>query len=165
MYQASLVEGSMRRTAMPVGRGAFSSVYRMTNGKIVKVGQNDGTRNWLEFCMLRREAGTLMPMMPEVYCVTSIGDRHYIATMEEYAPSDEFSTAFFDAIASSDFGQVRASFVKYLEALSGREFTKREAFNDIHSGNIMVCPRRGGIVTDPSAFDYITNSVTDFTLQ
>ena len=162
MYQASLVEGSMRRTAMPVGSGAFSSVYRMTNGKIVKVGQNDGTRNWLEFCTLHREAGTLMPMMPEVYCVTSIGGRHYIATMEEYGPSDG---DYFATIASSDFDQVRASFVKYLEALSGQEFTKREAFNDIHSGNIMVCPRRGGIVTDPSAFDYITNSVTDFTLQ
>lgn len=162
MYQVSSVEDSVRRTAMPVGSGTFSSVYRMTNGKIVKVGQNDGTRNWLEFCMLHREAGTLMPMMPEVYCVTSIGDGHYIATMEEYGPSDG---DYFATMASKAFGQVRSMFAKYLESLSGHEFAQWETFNDIHSGNIMVCPQRGIIVTDPSAFDYITNSVTDFFLQ
>ena len=121
MYQVSSVEDSVRRTAMPVGSGAFSSVYRMTNGKIVKVGQNDGTRNWLEFCMLHREAGTLMPMMPEVYCVTSIGDDDYIATMEEYEPSDG---DYFATMGSKAFGQVRSMFAKYLESLSGHEFAQ-----------------------------------------
>ena len=162
MYQADLFENSVRRNAAFLASGAFSSVYRMTNGKIVKVGQNDGTRNWLEFCMLHREAGTLMPMMPEVYCVTAVGEANYMATMEEYHP---WEGSYFETMGSDAFINIREEFSQYLEALTGYERAPYEVFNDIHSGNIMVCPRRGTIITDPSAFDYVTHSVDDFTLQ
>ena len=162
MYQADLFESSVRRNAKFLASGAFSSVYRMTNGKIVKVGQNDGTRNWLEFCMLHREAGTLMPMMPEVYCVTAVGAYNYMATMEEYQPLGD---AYYELMRSDAFSDAREAFSGYLEALTGYERAPYEVFNDLHSGNIMVCPRRGTIITDPSAFDYVTHSVDDFTLQ
>ena len=164
MYQADLFESSVRRNAKFLASGAFSSVYRMTNGKIVKVGQNDGTRNWLEFCMLHREAGTLMPMMPEVYCVTAVGAHNYMATMEEYRPWHECVGELACSIA---FINARNAFSEYLGALTGYDWQAYEVFNDIHRGNIMVCPRRGTVITDPSAFGYRTNShcIADFTLQ
>ena len=162
MYQADLFQNSVRRSASFLASGLFSSVYRMTNGKIVKVGQNDGTRNWLEFCMLRREAGTLMPMMPEVYCVAALGEANYMATMEEYQPWDECVVELMGSIACIN---IRNAFSKYIETLAGHEPEIYEVFNDIHSGNVMVCPRRGPIITDPSTCDYITNEVDAFTLQ
>ena len=162
MYQKDLFTASVGRTAEYLAEGLYSKVYRMTNGKIVKVGVNDGTRNWLEFCMLRREAGTLMPMMPEVYQVTAIEDG-YMAVMEPYF---ELSRSQLSAVMfSCDFKAARQEFMYYLQSLTGEEVGIWGAFNDIHSGNVMICPRRGPIVTDPLAGAYTVPIEVEFNLH
>ena len=163
MYQKDLFTASVGRTAEYLAAGIYSKVYRMTNGKIVKIGENDGTRNWLEFCMLRREAGTLMPMMPEVYQVTALEDGYYMAVMEPYFELGY--NGLHDVFDSVDFAAARHMFADYLEGLTGQEFPVWEVFNDIHSGNVMVCPRRGYIVTDPSAGRYRLPTEVEFNLH
>jgi hypothetical protein len=163
MYQKDLFTASVGRTAEYLAEGLYSKVYRMTNGKIVKIGENDGTRNWLEFCMLRREAGTLMPMMPEVHQVTAIEDGYYMAVMEAYSRLDY--AELDDVMYSSAFEKARQEFMYYLQSLTGEEVGRWDAFNDIHSGNVMVCPRRGPIVTDPMSGPYKVPIEVEFNLH
>jgi len=113
--------------------------------------------------MLRREAGTLMPMMPEVYQVTAIEDGYYMAVIEPY-----FALGYGQlnaVIVSCDYEAVRQEFMDYLQSLTGEEVGIWDAFSDIHSGNVMICPRRGPVVTDPSVCSYIVPIEVEFNLH
>jgi hypothetical protein len=163
MYQVDLFYKQVERTATFLGKGFYSRVFKMSNGLVTKVGGNDGTRNWLEFCMMHREAGSLMPMMPMVYHVMPLGDNHYMAVMDCYT---SIGTSEYDTAKDKPaFADVRSAFAQYLGDLSGKRVYPYDAFSDIHSGNLMVCPKRGIIVTDPSSGDYTRPVVPEFMLH
>lgn len=137
-----------------LGSGLFSSAYKLSNGLVCKVGTNDGTRNWLEFCLLEREAGRLLPMMPEVYTLASIEDSKYMAVMPEYRSltyGEEFAGC--ECRDHPSFPELEERYTTYMLQLS-KELDSYDLFNDLHDGNVMVCPQRGIIITDPSSIAY-----------
>jgi hypothetical protein len=137
-----------------LGRGVFSSAYRLSNGLVCKVGMNDGTRNWLEFCLLEREAGRLLPMMPEVYTIASIGEYRYMAIMPEYSSikySEDYGGGKCRAHVA--FPELEARYRVYMEQFGGG-LGSWDMFNDLHDGNVMLCPNRGVVITDPSTIGY-----------
>jgi len=149
-----------------LGAGLYSSAFRLSNGLVMKHGRSDGTRNWLEFCMLEREAGRLLPLMPEVYQVVAIEGDRYMAIMPEYArvvPIGWFGedyTARSEYAGNSvmyhpDFNEVCMRFLKYMEQFERFNKIKGyELMDDCHTGNVMLCPTRGVVITDPCCWDY-----------
>jgi hypothetical protein len=150
-----------------LGSGMYSSAFRLSNGLVMKHGRSDGTRNWLEFCMLEREAGRLLPLMPEVYQVAAIGGDRYMAIMPEYARvvptgwwGEEEGTAKsdyagFNVETHPDYKEVCMRFRKYMEQFEGfnRKYN-HDLMNDCHTGNVMLCHTRGVVITDPCCWDY-----------
>jgi hypothetical protein len=146
-----------------LGSGLYSSAFRLSNGLVMKHGRSDGTRNWLEFCMLKREAGCLMPLMPEVYQVASIEGDRYMAIMPEYGRV--VPTVWWDDGAKSEyagrgveyhpaFKEVCGRFRQYMEQFVYFNQRGKALMNDLHLGNVMLCPTRGVVITDPCCWDY-----------
>ncbi|MCA3173578.1 MAG: hypothetical protein ING25_11090 [Burkholderiales bacterium] len=155
-----------------LGSGVYSSAFRLSNGLVMKHGRNDGTRNWLEFCMLEREAGRLMPLMPEVYQVVSIEGERYMAVMPEYVrvvPTDwvgepdtaESAYAGFNVFDHPDFEEVCSRFRQYMKQFEGfNSFDSNyDLMNDTHTGNVMLCHTRGVVITDPCCWDYYSTMI------
>lgn len=161
MYQHSLFAEQSSRGAQFLGAGCFSTAHRLSNGLVCKTGMNDMTRNWLEFCMLEREAGRLRPLMPEVYQVVPLGEHNYSAIMAEYQGWREsgHGRKADDVDQEAGFTELYEDFKRYLTSLDpyavGRCY---EVFNDLHGGNVMYSTTRGWIITDPSSCDYVTMS-------
>lgn len=142
-----------------LGSGLFSNAYRLSNGLVCKVGGNDGTRNWLEFCCLEREAGRLMDLMPEVYAVVSVEGNKYVAIMPEYG-GYSYDKAYSGSSCMNHpaFGELSTRFEAYMGQFM-EVMSQYDLFNDLHAGNVMMCPKRGVIITDPSAHHYIELNV------
>lgn len=159
MLQSELFDSP--RIGRYLGSGMFSRAYLMSNGLVCKVGWNDGTRNWLEFCMLERLAGRLLPLMPEVFDVASIGyGERYMATMPAYEDGHCHKHRGYSVLGHESFADVLQRFLKYMAPRLAGTIDENETadwlFNDLHSGNTMVCPKRGIIITDPNACPYRT---------
>ena len=148
-----------------LGSGMYSSAFRLSNGLVMKHGRDDGTRNWLEFCMLEREAGRLMPLMPEVYQVVAIEGERYMAVMPEYhrvvptgwlGEDDTAKSEYagFDVFDHPDFNEVCMRFRQYMEQFEGFTSFNADLMNDTHTGNVMLCHTRGVVITDPCCWDY-----------
>jgi hypothetical protein len=148
-----------------LGAGLYSSAFRLSNGLVMKHGCSDGTRNWLEFCMLEREAGRLMPLMPEVYQVAAIEDDRYMAIMPEYVRvvptdwweegTDKSEYAGFSVKDHPDFNEVCMRFRKYMEQFEGFDRADNyDLMNDCHTGNVMLCCTRCVVITDPCCWHY-----------
>ena len=153
MYQHNLFSNMAEKHGEYLGSGLFSTVWAMTNGTVCKVGNNDGTRNWLELCALHTAAGTLMPMMPEVFQLVALEDDKYMAFMPKYDSMAEFNVHYiFSDMLYKDAKEV---FKDYLELRNGGPVGEWLVFNDVHSGNVMNCPKRGTVITDPSCSDYM----------
>lgn len=155
MYQHELFMEQSRKNAVFLGKGCFSSAHRLSNGLVCKTGMNDMTRNWLEFCMIEREAGRLLPGMPEVYQVVALGEHNYSAVMEEYLHwSASGVPSRGDAV--DDLQEALESlFSHYLKTVLGASgWAVTDPFDDLHSGNVMYSHSRGWVITDPSASDY-----------
>jgi hypothetical protein len=148
-----------------LGSGMYSSAFLLSNGLVMKHGRNDGTRNWLEFCMLEREAGRLMPLMPEVYQVVAIEGERYMAVMPEYHRVEP--TGWWSGMAACseyagsqvtdhpDFNEVCMRFRMYMEQFEGFVCVDNYGLmNDTHTGNVMICPTRDVVITDPCCWDY-----------
>lgn len=75
-----------------VAQGAFSRVY--VNDSIpqwiIKRGANDGTRTYLEWCILKRQRGEWMKGMPEVDWVLGLEGDAYMASMRRYYPARDW---------------------------------------------------------------------------
>lgn len=155
MYQHELFMEQSKKNAVFLGAGCFSSAHRLSNGLVCKTGMNDMTRNWLEFCMIEREAGRLLPGMPEVYQVVALGEHNYSAVMEEYL---HWSTSGVPSRGDAARDLRRALeplFSDYLEIVLGAaEWEVVNPFDDLHSGNVMYSHSRGWVLTDPSANGY-----------
>jgi hypothetical protein len=155
MYQHELFMEQSKKNAVFLGQGLFSIAHRLSNGLVCKTGVNDMTRNWLEFCMIEREAGRLLPGMPEVYQVVALGEHSYSAIMEEYL---HWPTSGVPICGAADVGLQQALeplFSDYLKTVLGASgYNVTNPFNDLHSGNVMYSHSRGWVITDPSASDY-----------
>ena len=170
MYQACLFHESFSRNAKFLGAGCFSSVYEMSNGTVVKVGCNDMTRNWLEFCQLHTAAGILKNFMPEVYSVVGIEENMYTATMKKYSPFvEDENPQHTDVCAINtchDIRLVEEEFSEYLRVVGYIYECGDRVFNDLHSGNVMFTDDRAIVITDPSSARYWSMSYRpEFTLQ
>lgn len=164
-------------TTLPhLSGGFFSQVYTLTADTVVKVcrGFSDGTRNWLEFCVLMQSRGEFMPGMPEVHCVVGLSDGGYMAVMRRYNDfvetidddgkvvrkdlQDVHSELFrtYDGVREF-FMDTLAAFKAYLYYITGQAVADEDAWNDVHSGNVMYDAAGVPVVTDPSAHNYSTS--------
>ena len=142
------------RVGTYLGAGCFSSAHLMTNGLVCKIGNNDGTRNWLEFCLLEREAGRLLPLMPEVFTVAAIEGGRYMAVMRKYeGMSDDENHAGSKVQDHPNFDAVVKRYGEYMLPAVGN-VPWYHLFSDLHAGNTMMCGERGVVITDPSAGKY-----------
>lgn len=175
-------------TTLPyLGGGCFSTAYTLTPDTVVKVcrGGSDGTRNWLEFCVLMQARGENMPGMPEVHCVVELSDGGYMAVMRRYNAFVEVVTDAGEVIrrdrcelhcllfGDNDgvhefFRDTLEAFQAYLYDITGSDWGWG-AWDDVHSGNVMYDTDGTPVVTDPSAGSYSTtayrNYRPDFTLE
>lgn len=174
MYQAEMFTGGVSRNAAYLGSGCYAKAWEISQGVVCKIGMNDGTRNWLEFCLLMREQGKLMPLMPEVYQVVSLEDDRYMATMRRYfngrdewrrqgqAYGDFPSEVTWNA-DNNAYSEVEEAFKAYIQSINP---IISMGFSDVHGGNVMWCSERKWIITDPCSSSYITQcEKPEFTLQ
>jgi hypothetical protein len=165
MYQASLFESMATKHGTYLGAGLFSTVHLMTDGTVCKIGNNDGTRNWLELCAMHTAAGTLLPMMPEVFRVIELEGDKYMAFMPCYE-SMEGCNLYRAVHENIHYSGAELLFKEYLEMRRGHPMLDWEVFNDIHRGNVMRCAKRGVVITDPNASDYmLQTAAVPFTLN
>jgi len=142
-----------------LGGGCYSQVYRLSKGKVLKVCRDsDGTRNWLEFCALMQDQGQYREGMPKVDFVVPMGEKGYIAVMDEYAPIGykAYDSAFKygDDSVREQYADLCSEFCEYLEMVTGDGYDGCDAWNDIHRCNVMVDSNGDIVITDPSAMDY-----------
>ena len=156
MYQHELFMEQSKRNAVFLGSGCFSSAHRLSNGLVCKTGMNDMTRNWLEFCMIERAAGRLLPGMPEVYQVVALGEHNYSAVMEEYLHWSDRNVPSRGDSTRDLRRALEPLFSAYLQTVLGASgWGVANPFNDLHNGNVMYSHSRGGVVTDPSSSGYV----------
>lgn len=184
MLSTAYVE-TLAKRATRLGGGCFSTVYSLGDDMVLKVcrGASDGTRNWLEFSMLSRDAGKMLPGMPEVHHIVDIADGGYIAIMKRYteerkvvlddgevgymdqyeAYSELFDGGTFPAVRKY-FGPTLSKYMQWLTHMTCILFDARTAWNDMHSGNIMYDDGGAPIVTDPCTGKYYTATEPAFSL-
>ena len=153
MYQAELFTTMAKKHGEYLGSGLYANVYKMTDGTVCKIGENDGTRNWLELCAIHTANDTLLPMMPEVFGVVALEGDKYMAFMPCYERM-EGCNLYTEVYEHEYYRLAELLFQEYLAMISGHPIKSYHGFNDIHSGNVMRCPKRGVIITDPCASDY-----------
>jgi hypothetical protein len=151
MYQEELFERLASKGWVFHANGAFSRVY--TNDAmpewVMKRGENDGTRTYLEWCMFKRRKGEFMKGMPEVDWLVSVGDGSYLCMMRRYYCARSLSLGW-GGYSQLDY---MARLIKVI-----KEELPFMRVNDLHSGNFMAMdhpPRKNRIVlTDPSSDAY-----------
>jgi len=174
MLSVAYVE-SLRCRAQFLGGGYFSTVYALGDDMVLKVCRrgSDGTRNWLEFSKLSRDAGKLLKGMPEVHYIVALAGGGYIAIMKRYnerrkvvledgevgyMESSEAHQELFggDCYGNvhSYFGPTLSEYRQWLTHVTSSPFDEDDAWNDVHNGNIMYDDDGEPIVTDPSAGGY-----------
>lgn len=167
MYQQELFGGLAAKQGKYLGSGMFANAYKMSDGNVCKVARDsDGTRNWLEFCAAHTAAGTLKPLMPEVFSVIPC-EEGYMAIIPCYTPALEHGLGKLTSGIRShpDYAVREQEFGDYLSCLAGRIVEVWDVFCDMHSGNYMWCARRGWVITDPSCAGYIKQEDSVLTLH
>ena len=140
-----------------LGDGLYSRVYEVPGrpDMVLKVGCNDGTRNWLELSRLYCDRGQRIRGMPEVYMVWDAGDGQYFALMRRYnytASSKGFLSSEFDALLAPIEDHLADTFNAYMAQIGVH---KPYLWNDVHQGNVMMDSERNEwVITDPCACDY-----------
>lgn len=166
MFQGELFSDIVQRSGKFLGSGCFSTAYEISPGLVMKVGVNDMTRNWLEFCMWRTQAKTLLPMMPEVYSVIELGEHRYSATMPKFATLPSSTECGCEALKlamrGGEFLNCLDAFNDYLTALGHKAI---DLFDDVHSDNIMVREDGGLVLTDPCSVEYLRPVSSSATLN
>lgn len=176
---------ALKNRAACLGGGCFSKVYVLGDNMVLKVcrGGSDGTRNWLEFSKLSRDAGKVLPGMPEVHHIVDIADGGYIAIMKRYnykrrvvledgevgyMECDEAYAELFGDRPSgvrSYFARTLSEYQQWLTHITRHPFDGYAAWNDVHSGNIMYEDDGTPVVTDPSAGGYNKMVQPNFSLE
>ena len=149
MYQQELFVGSRGRFDKFLANGCYGHVYTKDGSDwVVKSAENDGTRTFLEWVMLKRAKGEYMKGMPLVDWVVPVGANRYMAAMKRYSRANELI---------KEHGKPA-----YITELA-RKFQEETGVyaNDLHSGNIMGAnwkkPARldNLVLTDPSSESYV----------
>lgn len=154
-----------------LGDGLYSRVYDVPGrpDMVLKIGRNDGTRNWLELSRLYCDRGQRMRGMPEVYMVGDAGEDQYFALMRRYdytAGSRNYGDATFSALLAPIEDDLEDAFMAYM---AGIGVDKPYLWNDVHQGNVMMdAERNEWVITDPCACDYqwpSADHLADFNLE
>lgn len=124
-----------------LGKGSFSSVWGNPNVPdwVIKFGENDGTRTYLEWVMLRTAAGKRMKGMPEVEWIVPIGACKYLVAMKRLHKRVTYERESPDYIT-----ELKIAF---------KQETGVDA-NDAMFGNIMQDAKGELVLTDPSSWPY-----------
>lgn len=170
MYQQEMFSGKAFKNAKFLASGCYGRVHAIDEHWVVKYAQNDGTRNYLEWCKRMQDAGKGMLGMPEIESIVSIGDHDYMVTMRRYDKTlcslDQFTPCFdvparalqypdqFDKLQVGHIAELVSTFEKYMVDTFGARPYGNYA-SDLHAGNFML---QGDIVimTDPSGGSYKT---------
>lgn len=145
-----------------MGGGCYSRVYDVPSrpDMVLKIGRNDGTRNWLELSRNYCDRGMRMRGMPEVYMVGDAGysdggEPLYFALMRRYdytAGSRNYGDATFNALLAPIEDDLADTFRAYMADIG---IHKPYLWNDVHQGNVMMdAERNEWVITDPCACDY-----------
>jgi hypothetical protein len=151
MYQEELFERFASKGWTFLANGAYSRVYRNDAMPewVLRRGENDGTRTYLEWCMFKRAKGEFMRGMPEVDWLVPLGEDHYLCMMRRYYCARQLSLGW------GGYGKL-PYIVRLLKAI--HEELPFMSTNDLHSGNFMAMdpePKESRIVlTDPSSDRY-----------
>ena len=170
MFQREMFSDSFDRTAVFLGSGCSARAHRLSNGLVAKVASNDRTRNWLEYCMLAKERGELLPLMPTVHKVVDVGTDSYMAIMDEYL---NWSVANVSRLGDAvqglpEFEAVFNGFREYVLSINQYANADRlDNFGDTHSGNVMFTndKHKLPIITDPAVASYVKAIEQEFTLH
>lgn len=170
MFQREMFSDSFDRSAVFLGAGVSARAHRLSNGLVAKVAVNDRTRNWLEYCMLAKERGELLPLMPTVHKVVDVGTDSYMAIMDEYL---HYSVAGKERLGNAvqelpEFQAVLDGFREYILSINQYASAGRLSnFGDTHSGNVMFTndKHKLPIITDPAGASYVKAIEQEFTLH
>lgn len=140
-----------------LGNGCFGAAYCDPDNPdwILKIGQNDGTRNYLEWCKFYQDRGERMPGMPEIDFLTDWNANQYMVGMKRYQCARDRIVNKGVAKYATHIHLDR-NMPEYLRALVMMwEHESQLRANDVHSGNIMWSPdKKEFILTDPSSRGY-----------
>jgi hypothetical protein len=157
------------------GKGAYAVVYEYGVDMALKVADNDGTRDFIEWCFVRgRRYGRGSPEMKNLPWVFAVGDASELPVMKE-AQGCYSRDSWYAVMERYDYtirvhkGWSRTHWSWELCQLPELADTVHllhghlgdEATGDLHSGNVMWSEARQElIITDPSGNSY-TGSCAD----
>jgi hypothetical protein len=165
----SILDLFRRKSFERFANGAYGSVYgNIDSPWIVKQAQNDGTRSFLEWCMLKCRRGERMKGMPEIDFLIEEPDYYsrgsYIVAMKRYQPILNRMGEFFGAEAVLNLALPNAAIHRWPtcptyipDLIKAFETDMQRVVNccDVHSSNIMYdADLEELIVTDPSSGPY-----------
>lgn len=140
-----------------LGHGCYSSVYALASDPehwVIKLGNNDGTRTYLEWCKHRQDIGEGLRGMPRVAWIASCGKGRYAACMERL-PIDPGKGVQREGGWEEHIGiacYCPAQHVDYLMTLV--DVMREETFItgcDMHYQNFMVRKDGTVVMTDPDS--------------
>lgn len=141
-----------------LGRGCYSSVYELASDPehwVIKFGNNDGTRTYLEWCKHRQDIGHGLRGMPRVAWIVSCGKGRYAACLERCPidPGKQQERGWEKQIGVACY--CPAHHVPYLKTLTSvmREETDVSGC-DMHFQNFMCRADGTVIMTDPDSGSY-----------
>lgn len=171
MYQQEIFTNPFRDWDF-VGDGFTAVVHAKGDWVIKKASYRDMTLNYLEWCVMRRNAGNPMRGMPEIDALVHT-ENGYIVTMRRYDDEDRDGGRMCRRAygAGGDYdntpymGTLIYAFLDYLADVFGEYYDACDM--DLHKGNHMWDDdNESWILTDPSEKPYLdTPYVEGFKLQ
>lgn len=148
-----------------IAGGYYCSVYaRDDDPWVIKQGYNDGTRTYLEWCMLKTARGERMRGMPQIDFLVDDGDKGYIVAMKRYELIKDRLHEFGFPKGASGALHKQVGCPTYLTALVNAVNTDLQRdcdwggdwCNDVHWANVMLDVESNDIIlTDPSSALYL----------
>lgn len=141
-----------------LGRGCYSTVYAFKPDPdrwVLKVGSNDGTRVYLEWCKRRQSMGQGLRGMPRVAWVADTEDGGYAAVLERLPidPGRECEHGWKKYIGAAVYNP--ADHVPYLRVLVDAMRDECDVSGcDMHYQNFLVRKDGTVVMTDPDSGCY-----------
>jgi hypothetical protein len=143
-----------------LGGGCYSTVYRLSESSewVLKVGRNDGTRTYLEWCKRRQDAGKSLRGMPKVDWVASIGEKEYAACIEAMAHDPARDGTYWDkyGIQANQYSfHASPGLPEYVGKLIRAMKDECGVYgNDLHHANFLINRKGDVVLTDPDSDTY-----------
>jgi hypothetical protein len=142
-----------------IANGCFGVVYSHRNTEwVIKRGQSDGTRSFLEWCLHRTRQGRRMKGMPDIDWMIPDGDGFYLVAMRKYESIKDNLQKYGWETGNKYFNlHTCPGCPQYIQVLI-QVFQDETGIiaNDMHYQNIMFDSlyRKELIVIDPSSGKY-----------